>query len=316
MKNKKILLLDKVHALFPDMLKSAGFEPHELLVDEETGLLNIIADYLGVVVRNAPKITAKTIDAGTSLKFIARAGSGLENIDVAHAERKGIRVFNSPEGNRDAVGEHALALTLCLLKKIFSSYLEVRNGIWQREPNRGSELMGKTVGIIGYGNTGSAFAHKLSGMGVEVLAYDKYKTGFSNNHVTEASLDEIQRRADIISFHVPLNEETRHYGNREFFARCVKSVIILNTSRGGVVSLSDLSNALKNGKVFGAGLDVVENESYHFNILQQQWEDEDLNFLLHHPSVIITPHIAGITVEAAHRHAEVLLKKILALNLS
>jgi len=314
MKIKKILLLDEVHPEFPGMLQSCGFSVETASVENEMELMNAIIGFYGLVVRSSPKITSSIIDAADELRFIARAGSGIESIDYEHARRNKIEVIHSPEGNRDAVGEHALALTICLLKKIVTSANEVSTGIWQREQNRGTELMGKTVGIIGYGNTGSAFASKLSGMNVEILAYDKYRSGFSNEFVTESTLSDIQQKSDIISFHVPLTKETKHYADKAFFKQCKKSVLLLNTSRGAVVSLSDLADALRNGKVFAAGLDVLENETYHFSGLND-FGNPEMKFLLNHPSVIITPHIAGITRESSYRHATVLCGKITKLIL-
>jgi D-3-phosphoglycerate dehydrogenase / 2-oxoglutarate reductase len=222
---------------------------------------------------------------------------------------KGIHVVHSPEGNCDAVGEHALALSLCLLKHIVSSSMQVKNGIWNREENRGGELMGRTVGIIGYGNTGSAFARKLSGMGVKILAFDKYKTGFGTDTVEETDLPTLLKKAQIISFHVPLTNETHHYADEVFLNKCCKGVVLLNTSRGSVVNTEHLVEAMKVGKVAAAGLDVVEWETFDFNIASES-ENKNIQFLLDSPSVIITPHIAGITHEATLKHAQILVEKI------
>lgn len=309
MKNRKILFLDTVHPDLPLMLKEIGFETDISEIDNEHDLIEKIPGYFGLIVRSAPKINRLVIEKGEDLRFIARAGSGIESIDYEFAMKKGITVLHSPEGNSNAVGEHALALTLCLLRKITSASAEVKCGLWLREENRGNELMGLTAGIIGYGNTGMAFAGKLSGMGVEILAYDKYKTGFSDQFVSEATLDDILQMSDIISFHVPLTEETIHYGNKSFFQKCAKSVMILNTSRGKVVSTVDLCEAIQSGKVFAAGLDVVEEESFDFNLNQIQ-QNAQYKSLLSMPNVIITPHIAGITHESRLKHARVLFEKI------
>ncbi len=309
MSEKRILLLDIVHPIFPALLEELGFAAEIWETEKEKNLTTKIVGYCGIVVRNYPKITAELIDAGKNLRFIARSGSGLENIDYEYAKRLGIEVLHSPEGSRDAVGEHALGLAICLLKKIIYSSLEVKRGKWEREANCGNEIIGKTVGIIGYGNTGSSFAQKLRGLSVEVLAYDKYKTGFSCEYVTETTLENLQQRSDIISFHVPLTKETVHYADEEFFNKCKKQILLLNTSRGKVVSEKALCKSLKSGKVFAAGIDVVEGESWNFNFSQSNYSDE-MRYLLSHPNVIITPHIAGITYEAKERHAYVLTEKI------
>lgn len=309
MKTKKILLLDEVHPDFPAMLEQNGFIADIAEVQDAQELKQIISGYYGLVVRSSPQITSEIIDAAEDLKFIARAGSGIESIDYGYARSKGIEVLHSPEGNCDAVGEHALGLTICLLKNIHTSSTEVQKGQWNREANRGTELMGKTVGIIGYGNTGSAFTRKLTGMGVKILAYDKYKTGFANEFVQEATLAEILKKSDIISFHVPLTQETVYYANAEFFRQCAKPVLLLNTSRGKVVSAGDLAEAMKSGIVFAAGLDVVEWETYHFDAISGA-SNQNAVYLLNSPSVIITPHIAGITHEAKAKHAKILLNKM------
>jgi len=305
----KILLLDKVHPSFEKMLDNKGFEVHTATVQSEAELASIISSFNVLVVRSSPKITPNIIDSAPGLKCIARAGSGIESIDYSYARSKGIHVVHSPEGNCDAVGEHALALSLCLLKHIVSSSMQVKRGIWNREENRGSELIGRTVGIIGYGNTGSAFARKLSGMGVKILAFDKYKTGFGNDMVEETDLLTLQRMSQIISFHVPLTEETHHYADVEFWKKCNNEIVLLNTSRGSVVHTAHLVDAMKCGKVVAAGLDVVEWETYDFDVSAAS-HDKNIKYLLDSRSVIITPHIAGITHEATLKHAQILVEKI------
>jgi len=308
-KKGKILLLDAVHPDFQGMLEHQGFSVDLATVESEEQLQKTVGGYVGIIVRSAPMITRKVIDKADLLRFIARAGSGIENIDYAYAKSRGIEVLHSPEGNRDAVGEHALALVICLLKKIVSSSIEAKNGLWHREANRGNELMGRTVGIIGYGNTGSAFAQKLSGMGVRILAFDKYRKGFGNEFVVETTLSDVMQNADIISFHVPLTDETVHYAGREFFQNCANNIMLINTSRGKVVDTIALTDAMKAGKVYAAGLDVVEWERFDFDIADFS-EQESVKYLVESQSVIITPHIAGITYEARKKHADVLCKKI------
>ncbi|MCU0373779.1 MAG: hydroxyacid dehydrogenase, partial [Chitinophagaceae bacterium] len=221
---------------------------------------NLMPALHGLVVTTRLSIDRNLLQQGNSLKWIGRLGSGLELIDVAYATEKGIKVVSSPEGNSPAVGEHALALLLGVLNRVVCSHNEVGNGLWLRNENRGTELSGKTVGIIGYGHTGSAFARFLQPFGVTVLAYDKYKSGFAAGYIKEASLEQLQRYADVISFHVPLTPETNGMANEDFFNRLEARPVLLNTSRGKVVKLNDLKHALETGKLWGAGLDVLENE--------------------------------------------------------
>jgi D-3-phosphoglycerate dehydrogenase / 2-oxoglutarate reductase len=305
----RILLLDPVHPDFQFMLEKLGYQADFQPIESEEQLISLLPVYDGLVVRSIPRISRNVIGAGTALKFIARVGSGTECIDVDYAESKGIVVLNSPEGNCDAVGEHALGLLISLNKKISESSVQVRNGIWDRQENRGTELMGKTVAIIGYGNTGSAFARKLRGLDVKVMAYDKYKTGFSNEFVEECTLQNIFEFADVVSFHVPQTEETIDYADKEFFGSLKKPVVLINTSRGKVVNTAALVEAIQKNIVLAAGLDVVDWENWHF-CPENIHKNSDAQFLLSHPSVIITPHIAGITHESLKRHAVVLSEKI------
>jgi D-3-phosphoglycerate dehydrogenase len=245
-----------------------------------------------------------------NLKFIARSGSGLENIDVDFAKSMGVQVFNSPEGNRDAVGEHAVGMLLALFQNLIQGNTEVSNGIWYREGNRGYELKGKTVGIIGYGQMGSAFAERLLGFGCTVLAYDKYKTGFGGENVKEVSLNDIYANADIVSFHVPYTEETHYYFNQEFISQMAKPFYVINTSRGKVLNTADLVAAIKNESVLGACLDVLEFENASFsNDLNEA--PESFRYLCNSPQVILSPHVAGWTFESYEKLSQVLLYKVL-----
>jgi len=270
-------------------------------------LLELIGDAEGLVVTTRIKVDAALLARAKGLRWIGRLGSGLELIDTEAAAAKGIQVFSSPEGNRNAVAEQALGMLLGVLHNIPKSMREIGEGKWIRAANRGTELHGKTVGIIGFGNTGSQFAKLLQPFGVTVLAYDNGKSGFASGYIREAQPEQIQRYADIISFHVPLNEESRHMCNLNFMAACRQKPVILNTSRGKVVKEADLVTALQQGHISAACLDVLENEKLDTYTPE---ELSRLQWLLAQPNVIITPHIAGYTHEAYLGMAEVLYRKL------
>jgi D-3-phosphoglycerate dehydrogenase len=303
--NKKILIADYLHPTFKEEAEKMGFECDDqpLISREET--IAILSKYAGIVIRTKFNIDREIIDAGVNLKVIARAGAGMDNVDEDYAILKGIQCINGPEGNRDAVAEHVIGMLLSLLNNLNVADDEVRHGIWNREGNRGYELKGKTVAIIGYGNTGQMLARKLSGFEVKVIPYDKYKIGFSDAFAQEVSMEQVVKEADILSFHIPLTFETRQLFNEEYLFHFKKQILLLNASRGEVVHTKAVLNGLKNGKISAAGLDVLELEKFPA-LAEQEWFAE----LSENKKVILSPHIAGWTHESYRKISEVLAQKL------
>ena len=310
----RILIIDKVHNDLPKILRGAGHECDIVLGEEYRQVAELVSDYQGIILRSSIRIDANFIDSGSKLKFIARVGAGMENIDIPYAESKGIECINSPEGNRTAVGEHAVGMILNLFNNMNRADSEVRQGVWHREANRGIELEGKTIGIIGYGNMGSAFAQRLKGFGVSILAFDKYKTAYSDNYVLESDMNTLFEQCDIISIHTPLTAETNQLICHEWLNKFHKNIFIINTARGPILKTSDLVTNLKNGKVLGACLDVLEYEDLGFENLNKQNLPEAFRYLASAKNVILSPHIAGWTHQSNYKLSKVIADKILALS--
>lgn len=308
----KVLLIDTMHPTFKTILEEAGFDCVECYKEQKENFQNLLKDADGVAIRSRFKIDREFINWGTQLKFIARAGAGMENIDVYYAESKGISCLHATEGNRDAVAEHALGMLLSLFNNLNRADKQVRKGQWIREGNRGIELMGKTVGIIGYGNTGKAFARRLSGFGVTVLAYDKYLSDYSDSFAHEATMEEIFQKADILSLHLPQTEEVINLVNQKYLNHFHKQIFIINTARGKIINTADLVQAMEAGKVKGVCLDVLEYESLSFENLFSEGEElpAPLEYLIKSDKTILSPHIAGWTHESNEKIARILAGKI------
>jgi len=304
----KILHLDTTHPFLGKELEKIGFTNYYDFKTIKSDLK--ISDFFGIIIRSRISIDKNFIDKCKNLKFIARIGSGIENIDVDYAKQKGIQVISTPEGNSNAVGEHALGMLLSILNNINSSNTEVKKGIWNRESNRGIELKNKTVGLIGYGNTGKSFAKKLIGFDVNTIYYDIKKIE-KDNYANPVSLNYLKDNSDIISLHVSMTEESIGLINKNFIESCAKPFWLINTSRGSCIIINDLVKGLKDGKVLGAGLDVIAFEKKSFEKLTVNENDQsNLNYLNSSNNVILTPHIAGWTQESKIRLVKIALEKI------
>lgn len=309
----KVILLDSNHPSLQQGLEKAGFTCVPDYSSTRDEVLQVIAGYEGIVIRSRFRIDKEFLDKATRLKFIARVGAGMENIDVPYAEGKGVKCLHAPEGNRDAVGEHATGMLLALFNNLCRANSEVREGKWIREGNRGEELAGKTVGIIGYGNMGSAFAQRLKGFDVKVLACDKYKKGFGDGFVKEATMDELFEQTDVLSLHLPLTEETLFLVNDAFINQFKKKIYLVNTARGKNVKTDDLVKNLESGKVLGACLDVLEYESVSFEGIDTSVPA--MQYLIRSNKVILSPHIGGWTHQSNEKMARILVEKVIALKL-
>ncbi|MXV37750.1 hydroxyacid dehydrogenase [Flavobacteriaceae bacterium Ap0902] len=306
----KILILDQNHPILIDKLKAYHFKIEQDYTSSKAEIENKIAEYDGLIIRSRFTIDKVFIEQAENLKFIGRVGAGMENIDTAHAESKNILLFNAPEGNRDAVGEHCLGMLLSIMNNFRVADAEVRNGIWQREENRGEEIMGKTVALIGYGNMGKAFAKKLQGFDANVICYD-IKDGVGDENCRQTTMDEVYQTADILSLHIPQTPMTLGLVNEDYLAQFQKPIYLVNTARGKSVVTTALVKALQSGKVKAAGLDVLEYEKTSFEQLHLETLPKALDYLLQSNRVLLTPHIAGWTHESKIKLAEVIANKII-----
>lgn len=305
----KILHIDSNHSLLINQLNDLGCTNDEDYTSSKQEIQNKISDYDGFIIRSRFSIDKQFLDAATNLKFIGRVGAGLENIDCEYASQKGIHLISAPEGNRNAVGEHSLAMLLSLFNKLNKADQEVRSGKWLREENRGIELDGKTVGLIGYGNMGKAFAKKLRGFDVTVLCYD-LKENVADTNAKQVSLKELQKQADVLSLHTPETQLTTNMVDENFINQFTKPFWLINTARGKSVVTKDLVSALKSGKILGAGLDVLEYEKASFENLFSSNMPEAFQYLIQAENVLLSPHVAGWTKESKEKLAQTIVDKI------
>ncbi|MFZ4931487.1 2-hydroxyacid dehydrogenase [Chryseobacterium sp. Mn2064] len=305
----KILLLDKNHPLITEQLLAKNFILEEDFTSSYDEVCDKIHQYDGIIIRSRIPLDKNFLEKGKNLKFIARVGAGMENIDIPVAEKLRIQLINSPEGNRDSVAEHVIGILLIVMNRLFIASQEVKNGIWKREENRGNELLGKTVGLIGYGNMGKATAKRLSGFGCKVIFHD-ILPGLSDEFATQVTLDELKESAEVLSLHIPLTSETHYLIDERFISEMKNDFYFVNTARGKNVETRSLVEAMKSGKVKAVCLDVLEYEKSSFENIET--ENEDLNYLLHSENAIVTPHIAGWTHQSKEKLAQFIVDKIVA----
>lgn len=307
---RKVLIVDDMHESIIPLLKEAGFEPNyhpEITRDE---ILKRIKEYFGLVIRSKTPVDAPLLEKAPNIRFVARAGAGMDKVDISYLESKAIVAINAPEGNRDALGEHTLGMLLGILHRINHAHHQISNGIWDREGNRGIELRKKVVGIYGVGNMGMAFARKLAGLDCRVVGYDKFNHHYSaqcGGCIEELSLEDFMSQVEILSIHVPLTDETRYLFDEQYLGKFPNLKIILNTARGKVLRTSSVINMLKSGTLFGVGLDVLENEKLH---TYTEYEKKQLEELMSFPNVLVTPHVGGWTFESYERINKVICKKL------
>lgn len=307
---KKILIIDHPHPFFLSEITALGFQCDDYTDASYEAIYKIVNQYAGIFIRSRIEMDERILSQAKQLKFIARAGAGLESIDVNYAKSKGIKCISSPEGNRDAVAEHALGMLLSLFNNLNRADQQVRNGLWIREGNRGIELMGKTVGIIGYGNMGRAFAKRLQGFGCKVIAYDKYKQNYGDEFAEAVSLAQLQAESDIVSFHIYYEPDNHYLFNAKYLNGFAKNIFVINTARGLILNTADLVTGLKNGKVLGAALDVLEYEGLSFEQISITDLPLPFQYLVESDKVILSPHVAGWTYESKLKHAATLVEKI------
>jgi len=310
MQIRKVLFIDTAHPILEQDLANYGFNCEHFPDFSRQQYEEIIHEYFGIIIRGKIKLDKAILRKASKLKFIGRVGAGMENIDMDFATSNGIACLNAPEGNRDAVGEQAVGMLLMLMNHLRKADREVREGIWLRAENRGTEIKGKTVAIVGYGNMGGAFAQRLKGFGCRVIAYDKYKTNYSDEFVDESDLNTIFAEADILSLHVPLTDETTFLVNDKYLNKFRKNIFVINTARGKVLKTADLVKNIKSGKVLGAALDVLEYEKMSFEDIDKNSLPEDFQYLIDSDNVVLSPHIAGWTHESNFKLAKTISDKV------
>lgn len=313
MSNRRILIIDEMHKSISPLLKQVGFEPSYSPHITREEIIRLKEQYVGFVVRSKTTIDKALLDGQKQLKFIARAGAGIDQLDVSYLENRGIEILNAPEGNRDALGEHVLGMLLCLANHLRHADMEVRNKVWDREGNRGFEIGGKTIGLLGYGHMGTAVAEKLAGFGCRVIAYDKYKKNYGDLYAEQVAMEDIYEQADIFSLHVPLTDETRNLVDLKYLKQFKKPIVFINAARGELVPLQDLLQAMNEGIIRLAALDVLENEKLSFLTDQQA---VNFNKLIKDDRVLLSPHVGGWSFESYQKINEVLVDKIKNINFS